>query len=68
MEPRENAVRLVDRCLDEVFNEVDEDNSLDLPKRLALIIAEQIKFEFAKKKDYETASYWRLVENEIEKL
>jgi hypothetical protein len=42
MGPREKAVRLVDRYLDEVINETDINFPLELPKRLAIIAVNEM--------------------------
>jgi hypothetical protein len=42
MTPKEKAVRLVDRYLDEVINETDINFPLELPKRLAIIAVDEV--------------------------
>jgi len=73
MTPREKAVRLVDRYLDEVINETDINFPLELPKRLA-IIAVNMVIECCKQYDELNETYvtqidhWMEVKQEIEKL
>jgi hypothetical protein len=73
MGPREKAVRLVDRYLDEVINETDINFPLELPKRLA-IIAVNMVIECCKQYDELNETYvtqidhWMEVKQEIEKL
>jgi hypothetical protein len=70
MTPREKAVRLVDRYLDEVINETDINFPLELPKRLALIAVHEILK--AVESDWSfmevRQDYWKEVKQEIEKL
>ena len=70
MTPREKAVRLVDRYLDEVFNQTDVNFPLELPKRLAIIAVHEILK--AVESDWSfmevRQDYWKEVKQEIEKL
>lgn len=70
MTPRERAVRLVDKYLDEVINETDINFPLELPKRLALIAVHEILK--AVESDWSfmevRQDYWQEVKQEIEKL
>ena len=71
--PREKAVRLVDRYLDEVFNVTDINFPLELPIRLATIAVNLHLEELSKMKlifsDREIHyKYWKEVKQEIEKL
>ena len=70
MTPRERAVRLVDKYLDEVINETDINFPLELPKRLALIAVHEILK--AVESDWSfmevRQDYWKEVKQEIEKL
>lgn len=67
MTAREKAVRLVDRYLDEVFNEVSVDYPLELPKRLAIIAVNEILNEYWSH-DTSRRDWWKEVKQEIEKL
>lgn len=67
MTSREKAVRLVDRYLDEVFNEVDINYPLELPKRLAIIAVNEIISNRERIKGIDKL-YWQQVKEEIEKL
>lgn len=67
MRAREKAVRLVDRYLDEVFNEVDENFPLELPKRLAIIAVNEVLNEYWSH-DTSRRDWWKEVKQEIEKL
>lgn len=72
MTPREKAVRLVDRYLDEVINEVDINDPLELPKRLALISVNQMIDMLMTMNKYmvfhKQVIYYQEVKQEIEKL
>ena len=72
MTPREKAVRLVDRYLDEVINEVDINDPLELPKRLALISVNQMIDMLMIMNKYmvfpKQVIYYQEVKQEIEKL
>lgn len=73
MTAREKAVRLVDRYLDEVFNQTDINFPLELPIRLATIAVNLHLEELSKMKlifsDREIHyKYWENVKQEIEKL
>ncbi len=69
MTPREKAVRLVDRYLDEVFNEVNINFPLELPKRLATIAVNEIlNNDNNLMNTYSQNDYWQEVKQEIEKL
>ena len=67
MEPREKAKELIEKY----FHESDflyEDLTWAQAKKCALIAVIEIKLAFMEIADYDKASYWRLVELEIEKL
>jgi hypothetical protein len=72
MTAREKAVRLVDRYLDEVFNQTDINFPLELPKRLAIIaVNEMLKNDgwSSSLEEWNTfKNYLEEVKNEIEKL
>ena len=72
MGPREKAVRLVDRYLDEVFNQTDINFPLELPKRLAIIaVNEMLKNDgwSSSLEEWNTfKNYFEEVKREIEKL
>lgn len=70
MTPREKAVRLVDRYLDEVFNQTDVNFPLELPKRLAIIAVNEI-IRYSPNKpteEYDPIEYFKNVKQELEKL
>jgi hypothetical protein len=71
MTPKEKAVRLVDRYLDEVINETDINFPLELPKRLAIIAVNEMilqQREQSLHSMWSCVDYWNEVKNEIEKL
>lgn len=78
MTPREKAVRLVDRYLDEVFNQTDVNFPLELPKRLAIIAVNEIINSSPSRSPMNDSSdpmphfmatkYYNEVKQEIEKL
>lgn len=73
MTPKEKAVRLVDRYLDEVINEVDENYPLELPKRLAIIAVDEIidvlvDLSYGEFTFINDVVYWNEVKHEINNL
>lgn len=73
MGPREKAVRLVDRYLDEVINKVDENYPLELPKRLAIIAVDMVikcceEYDEMHENHTTQVDYWKEVKQEIKKL
>jgi hypothetical protein len=71
MTPKEKAVRLVDRYLDEVINETDINFPLELPKRLAIIAVDELIDQCWSYREIDLGlalEYWEEVKNEIEKL
>jgi hypothetical protein len=72
MSPREKASRLVDRYLDEVFNETDVNFPLELPKRLALILVNEMLRNdgwSSSRDEWDTfKKYYEEVKKEIEAL
>lgn len=71
MTPREKAVGLVDRYLDEVFNQTDVNFPLELPKRLALIAVHKLIeqcWDYREIDLEKSCDYWKEVKQEIEKL
>jgi hypothetical protein len=72
MGPREKAVRLVDRYLDEVINQTDINFPLELPKRLAIIaVNEMLKNDgwSSSLEEWNTfKNYFEEVKQEIERL
>ncbi len=71
MTPKEKAASLVDRYLDEVFNETDVNFPLELPGRLAIIAVNEI-IKAIDWHYYETPNneieYWQQVKYEIERI
>ena len=70
MTPKEKADQMVDKFVDTMFDFRDGRNYIEIFEtgiKQALILAKEIKTEFVKALDYERASYWRLVEQEIKK-
>lgn len=71
MTPKEKAASLVDRYLDEVFNETDINFPLELPSRLAIIAVNEI-IKAIDWHYYETPNneieYWQQVKYEIERI
>lgn len=69
MTPKEKAIILIDRYLDEVINETDIDFPLALPKRLALIAAEEQISLLLSLSPYmafpNQVTYWQEVKQEI---
>jgi hypothetical protein len=68
MTPKEKAVIIIDRYLDEVINQTDINNPLELPKRLALIAVDEILKITWVDKFLIVEDYWNEVKQEIEKL
>lgn len=71
MEPRERAVILVDKYLDEVINETDINFPLELPKRLAMIAVNELILQCWDYREIDlekSGDYWQQVKEEIEKL
>lgn len=71
MTPKEKAASLVDRYLDEVFNETDVNFPLELPGRLAIIAVNEI-IKAIDRHYCETPNneieYWQQVKYEIERI
>lgn len=70
--PKEKAKEIFDKYnkkglyqISDIINRVVRKKMI---KQCALIAVNEIKIEFVKIYDYERASYWRLVEQEISKL
>jgi len=73
MTPKEKAVRLVDRYLDEVINETDINFPLELPKRLAIIAVDMVikcceDYDEVHENYTTQVDHWKEVKQEIEKL
>jgi hypothetical protein len=73
MTPKEKAVRLVDRYLDEVINETDINFPLELPKRLAIIAVNMVikcceDYDELNETYVTQVDHWKEVKQEIEKL
>lgn len=67
MTPKEKAASLVDRYLDEVFNETDVNFPLELPGRLAIIAVNEIITNRERIKGIDKL-YWQQVKYEIERI
>ena len=71
MTPRERAVRLVDKYLDEVINETDINFPLELPKRLAMIAVNELILQCWDYREIDlekSGDYWKEVKKEIMNL
>ena len=67
MNTKEKAKELIDKYFDLVEAQTAEQQE-DNARKAALIAVKEMKIEFIKIYDYERASYWKLVEHEINKL